>query len=113
MLAAIYRLHKQEDFEKIKKEGKLYQSENFGAQVLRKEKNDTSRFAFVVSTKISKHSIQRNRIKRAMREAVRHRLDSVGKGYDIVFLPKTGIIRKSTEEIMQEVQKLIVDKLER
>lgn len=113
MLAAIYRLHKQEDFENIKKKGKLYQSTNFGAQVLRKEKDDTSRFAFVVSTKISKHATQRNRVKRAMREAVRHRLDSVGKGFDIVFLPKPGIVKKSTEEIMHEIQKLIVEKLEK
>ena len=111
MLAAIHRLHKQEDFKEIKNKGKLFQSINFGAQVLKKEKKDTSRFAFVVSTKISKEAVQRNRIKRAMREAVRHRLDTVGKGYDIVFLAKTGIKKKSTEEIMNEVQKLIIEKL--
>lgn len=111
MLASIHRLSKDSDFERIRNDGKLYQRGFFGAQVLKKEGQETSRFAFVVSTKISKQSVQRNRVRRAMREAVRHQLYIIGKGFDIIFLPKKEIARKSTEEIMREVQKFILKEL--
>ena len=111
MLASKHRLSKEEDFEKVKREGQVYQSVSFGASVLRKKPNKDSRFAFVVSTKISKLAAQRNRIKRALREAARHNLHIIGKGYDIVFLPKTNIARKSTEEIMREVKLFIIKQL--
>lgn len=113
MLASIHRLSGKKDLEKIKSEGILYQSKIFGARVLVKKDDEVSRYAFLVSTKISKQAVQRNRIKRAMREAVRHKLFLIGKGYDIIFLPKKGIARKSTEEIMREVEKFILKNLDK
>ncbi len=113
MLASIHRLSRKKDFDKIRKEGNLFQQRNFGVQVLEKGKDEVSRYAFLVSTKISKQAAQRNRIKRAMREAVRHKLFLIGKGYDIIFLPKKGIARKSTEEIMREVEEFILKKLDK
>ncbi len=113
MLASKYRLSKGADFEEVKEEGKLYQSDSFGVAVLKRNKERDSRFGFVVSTKISKHAFQRNRIKRALRESVRHHLHIIGKGYDMVFLAKKGVTRRTTEEIMKEVKIFIVEKLER
>lgn len=107
MLASIYRLSKKSDFEAVKRDGKLYQSENFGVQVLSKELGGTSRFAFVVSKKISGYATQRNRIKRAMSEPVRHSMHLLKRGYDAVFLAKKGIVKASTDEIMKEVQSFI------
>lgn len=111
MLASKNRIAKKEDFEKVKKDGKLYQSDNFGVAVLKKSEEEDSRFGFVVSTKISKDASKRNRIKRALREVTRHHLHIIGKGYDMVFLPKTSIVRKTTEEIMREVKVFILERL--
>jgi ribonuclease P protein component len=113
MLASKYRLSKNDDFRKIKREGKLYQSESFGVQVLEKEREDVSRFAFIVSTKISNQASQRNRVKRAMREAIRHQLHIIKNGYDAIFLPKKNIVKKSTEEIMREIQTFVKKHLEK
>jgi len=113
MLASKYRLSKNSDIEKVKKEGVLFKRKLFGVIVLEKEKNEVSRFGFIVSTKISKQAFQRNRIKRALREAVRHNLIIVGKGYDVLFLPKTIITRILTDEIMREVKRFILDKLDK
>ena len=113
MLASKFRLSKKKDIERVKNEGTLYQKDFFGAVVLEKQKGKDSRFAFVVSTKISKHAFQRNRIKRALREATRHHLYIIGKGYDILFLPKTNIVRKSTDEIMREVKLFILKDLDK
>lgn len=113
MLASKYRLSKKSDIEKVKKEGTLYKRKLFGVLVVKKKDTKVSRFGFIVSTKISKQAFQRNRIKRALREAVRHNLIIVGKGYDVLFLPKTIITRISTDEIMREVKRFILDKLDK
>ncbi len=109
MLASRYRLSDSKEIEKVKKEGRLYKRKNFGVVVLRKNPKILSKFAFIVSTKISKHSTLRNRIKRALGESVRHHLYLIGKGYDMVFLPKTRIAKKTTEEIMREVKIFVTE----
>jgi ribonuclease P protein component len=113
MLASNNRLTKKDDIEKVKREGRLFQRKLFGAVVLPKSKKEDSRFAFIVSTKISKHAPQRNRIKRALRESVRHNLYIIGKGYDVVFLPKKEIARTTTDEMMKEVKLFISDNLDK
>ena len=62
------------------------------------------RFGFIVSTKVSKEAVQRNRIKRAMGEAVRFELMHIKKGFDVIFLAKQISTKKSTDEIMREVR---------
>lgn len=46
----------------------------------------------------------RNKIKRALREAVRHNLAYIKPGYSIIFLTKPIIVKKYTQEIMDEVR---------
>lgn len=103
MLAYSNRLRKKE-FPQIKRKGRLYQEKNFGAVVLKVGKKENSKFGFVVSNKISKAAVHRNRIKRAFREAVRQNLSEVEKGYHILFLAKQSILKKTTNEIMKEVE---------
>lgn len=113
MLASTNRLTKKDDFNKIKSEGALYQSENFGARVLRRGGNEISKFAFIVSSKISSESVQRNRVKRAMSEAIRHKLHTIKEGYDVIFLAKKQIVKKSTEDIMKEIHEFVRKNLEK
>ena len=69
------------------------------------EKNgeEKPRFGFVISTKISKLAVHRNRINRSLHEGVRRVLSLVPENYDFVFLAKKSIEKKSTEEIIKEV----------
>jgi len=97
-------MKRQEDFEKVKEEGKLFQAEAFAVAIQKREDSEQTKFGFVVSTKVSGMSTQRNRVKRALSEAVRHNLNLIGRGYNMVFLAKKSIIKKSTEEIMKEVE---------
>lgn len=103
MLAARYRLKDKKVFDKVKAEGRFYQKVGFGAAVLKRDNEEQSRFGFVVSTKVSNQATQRNRIKRALSEAVRYNFDKVGKGYDVVFLAKSAASKMSTDDIMREV----------
>ena len=110
MLASVNRLAQNKDVKAVKQYGQLYQLGLFGVMVLKKDEDETSRFTFVVSKKISKLAVQRNRIKRALAEAVRQHLDVVGKGYDMIFLAKAVSEKKSTDEIMREVKTFILGK---
>lgn len=107
MLAAKYSLKGQKNFKQVKKLGKLYQAPLFGVTVVRKSKNETSRFGFVISKKVDKKAVNRNRVRRAMSEAVRRNVKYVEYGYDMIFLAKKTMMRESTESIMKEVQKWI------
>ncbi len=107
MLANHNSLTGAHNFDRVKAEGVLLQSTNFGVSILDRKDNDHSRFGFVISTKISKLATQRNRIKRAMREAVRQNLFVVRPGIDVVFLAKASIANKITDDIMHEVKEFM------
>ncbi len=103
MLASEHKLHGEKNFEKVKGEGKLFQMPDFGVSVIMRNDNSPSRFGFVVSTKISKLAVHRNRIRRAMSEAVRRSIDGIESNYDMIFLAKKTMSSRTTEEIMQQV----------
>ena len=84
--------------------GTTFQSANFGIAILDRKDSNPTRFAFVISTKIAKDAVDRNRFKRAMSEAVRIASIDLVSGFDAVFLAKTSIVRVSTAEIMKEVR---------
>jgi ribonuclease P protein component len=104
MLARKFRLTGAKEFGRIQREGKVYQSTNFGIAILKRGDEGPSRFGFIVSTKIAKDAVDRNRFKRAMSEAVRIASIDLTNGFDAVFLAKVSIIRVSTAEIMKEVR---------
>lgn len=103
MLASKFLLHSKE-VEKVKQGGKLLQSQNFGVFVYQNRQASVCRFAFIISSKISKLAVHRNRVKRALNEVVRMNLSKIPKGYDFVFLVKKSIVSKTTEDIMRETQ---------
>lgn len=103
-LASKYNLKGKKKFTEILNTGKMVQSESFGIVFLPNDLKENSCFGFIVSTKISKHAVLRNRVKRALSEAVRFAMGEVKPGYDIVFLAKSLCLKKSTPELMAEVK---------
>jgi ribonuclease P protein component len=103
MLPRAYSLRGESAFRKIKKHGKLYQSKNFGVSVLKRDNDKHSRFGVIISTKISKSAVNRNRVTRAIKLAIRNNLFRIPTNYDMVFLTKKGIVEKLTGEIMREI----------
>lgn len=104
MLSRKYTLKGNRDFEKVEKEGVLYQSESFGLAVLDRSDKQNPVFGFVVSTKVSPDAVNRNRIKRALSEAVRQSLTEIKNGQTVVFLAKQAATRKATDALMREVK---------
>ncbi len=109
MLARQNRLKDKFAFERIKKEGKLWQSESFALVTLRRGDDEPSRFGFVISTKISKDASKRNRVKRVLSEATRHLVAYIKDGFDCLFLAKQIVLRKYADELVGEVQESLRD----
>ncbi|MFA5022315.1 MAG: ribonuclease P protein component [Patescibacteria group bacterium] len=88
MLPARYRLTKDQDFKKINALGRAFFSTYFRVKYLA-NKLSYSRLAVVVSTKVSKKSTKRNRLKRQLREIIRLNRQKIKAGYDVVVSPSS------------------------
>lgn len=106
MLAKAFRLKKKKDFENIAKFGKAFASDFF---VLKKIDNNSeqTRFGFVVSKKVSKKAVIRNKVKRRIRAGVKEFLPQIKQGLDIVFFSKQAVKNKEFGEIKQDIWQLL------
>lgn len=106
MLKRENRITKRKDFEEVKKKGRIYHFPIFGVLVLKTE-SKTKEFGLVISKKISKKAVERNKVKRLLAEAIRRNLNKINEGYRMVFLVKPTILGKKSEEIEEEIIKLL------
>jgi len=65
-----------------------------------------SRFGFVVSKRIGK-AVERNRVKRLMREAMRANRADVPCGLDVVLIARTPIVYAAFHEITEALERLV------
>jgi len=106
VLKKINRISSRKEFLEIKNKGKINYSPIFGWLSLRKD-DDLKKFGFVISKKISKRAVDRNKIKRRLAESVKKHLDDFDKGIRVVFLVKKEILNKKLVKIEEEVKKLM------
>ncbi len=100
-----YRLRRNSDFQRVRRIGKFYASPVMVLAFLRNEL-DHSRFGFVVSKRLGK-AVQRNKIKRRMREATRLRISKIKPGFDLVFVAREPIRQTNYAEIEQTLEYLL------
>ena len=105
MLPKKNRLKKKKDVERVFKKGKR-SKEDF--LVLKTVKNDlkNSRFAFVISRKVSKKATLRNKIRRRLSELIRFKIKRVKKGMDLILIAVPGLEEKDFWEINETINKL-------
>ncbi len=106
MLPKINRIKKKKDFEDIFKKGKSLKN---GFLIFKVAGNGLgqSRFGFVVSQKVSKKAVVRNKIKRRMSGIIRLNLKNIKNGIDIVLVALPGIEKKEFSEIQNSINKLL------
>ena len=106
MLKRENRIRLRKEFAEIKNKGKILYSPLFGF-LTQKENDDQKKFGFIVSKKISKKAVDRNKIRRILSEVVRKNLGKFENGTRIIFLTKKEILGKKMKEIEKEVEKFI------
>ena len=104
MLKKTYRIIYKRDFDKIFKNGRSSFNNIIGLKIL-KNKQEFSRFGFIVSKKISKKAVERNSIKRKIREVVKNNIQNIKPGFDCIFIAISGINDKKYQEIEKAVKK--------
>jgi len=106
MLPLNNRLKKTTDIRNVFKQGRLFKE---GFLIFKTVKSDLnkSRFGFIVSQKVSKQAVVRNRIKRRMRGAVIKRLKEIKSGTDNVFIALPGLAKNDYPSTEQAVNSLL------
>jgi ribonuclease P protein component len=104
MLPKSHRLTKEADFQKIFRRGKFVPTP-FCHFKFRPNKLKVSRFAFVISNKISKKSVLRHKIKRRLSEIVRLRLKEIKPGIDCLIIAQPPIKNKNYQELKKLIEK--------
>ena len=105
MLSNQHRLQKTKDVQNTFARGRAFFSPYFLGK-FKKSAEAGKRFTVVVSTKVSKKAVDRNRIKRIVREQIRLHMDHFDAG-DYVFTAKPKIMEVYDGKIADEFLKFV------
>jgi ribonuclease P protein component len=100
-----YRLKKRNDFDKAFRKGWKFK-EDFLSLRVAKNIFKKSRFGFIVSQKVSKKAVLRNKIKRRLRAIVNMKLPKIKNGLDIVLIANPGLEKKDFWELEEIVENI-------
>ena len=99
------RLLRHADFERVYKHGRRHFASHLTAFYRRREQGDTLRIGFTVS-KLLGGAVQRNRMRRRLREAVRLHWPQFQAPVDIVINPKKSLLVVEFPELGKEIDQV-------
>jgi ribonuclease P protein component len=106
MLTRSHRLAAKSDFARLFAKGRPFHARGLTLKAAPNGRAET-RVGFVVSTKVSKRAVVRNRIRRRLREIVRLRLETLRPGFDVAFIVKAELVPLEHAELVQTVEYLL------
>ena len=112
MLPEKYRLKKRIAFKATYRTGVSFHKDGITVFCGKKKKEDsTTKIGFVVSKKIHKRAVRRNRIKRLMRESLRLYIKKCSnfdtKYMSLIFVASTKLLDKNFAEVDKGIKKLM------
>ena len=105
MLARRLRLVKEKDFKKIFKFGKASYVKIFRIKVLANEL-EVNRYGIVISTKVSKKAVERNKLKRQIRAVIKEFDKKLNTGFDLVITVSPAAKNQEYEFIKSELEQV-------
>ena len=105
MLPPQHRLKRKSDVALVRQQGQSWRHPLL-VLLLRTNEQEISRFAFVASRYVGK-AVVRNRVKRLLREVVRHHLPHIAGGWDCLLIARAGLAQASYAEVNAAVAQLL------
>lgn len=96
------RLLRHADFERVYQQGRRHFSAHMTVFYLRRQDGKQARVGYTVSRALG-GAVDRNRMKRRLREAVRLSWSQMNGPFDIVINPKKSLLHAEFEELKKEV----------
>jgi len=110
MLAQKHRFHGYNALNFAYKQGSVVRGPALSLKYVRNDRRQTYRVAVVVSKKVSKSAVVRNRIRRRVYEVVRSQQPGIAQPYDLVFMVQQVDIATMDH---QSLQKLVAGQLQK
>ena len=105
------RIRKRKDYLRIYHEGKRINSKNF-ITILSRNQTGIQRLGITITKKVG-NSVQRNRIKRLLREFFRLNKDRLPGSNDIVIIVKNEIPPLKYPDVYEELENLFIERDDR
>jgi len=106
MLARQLRLAKEKDFKKIFKRGKASYAKIFRVKVLA-NKLEVNRYGIIINSNVSKKAVERNKLKRQFRAAIKEFDKKLTHGFDLVIIVSPAALNQKYEFIKSELKKIL------
>lgn len=101
MLSKINRLNQDKEIKEVVKKGQTFFLPQFVFKYY-KNKENVVKIGFIVSTKVDKRAVVRNRLARQMREATRILLPDLQVGYSILIIAKQQALSLEFADIVKQ-----------
>ena len=108
MIAKENKLKKNKDFKKVFEKAKNFKNNLLVLRVARNN-SEKNRFGFIVSSKVSKKAVIRNRIRRRLLAIIKNQLPSIKEGFDIILIALPSVAAKdfsATERAAEDILKI-------
>jgi ribonuclease P protein component len=102
-------LKKQNDFQNVFNRGNVFGNKVFAFYFV-KNQMEENRIGIIVSKKVSKKAVVRNRLRRQIREAYRLNEEQFVKGYDFILIGKQSLLDIGYTEIEKSLKHLFYKK---
>jgi ribonuclease P protein component len=109
MISREYRFHSYSSVQRVYQRGTRVRGLLMSLQYMINGRRQTPRIAVVVSRKVNKSAVKRNRIRRRLYEVIRSCQSQISQPYDIVFTVYNEDINKLSET---ELSKLVCGQLQ-
>lgn len=91
------------------KNGKVFGNRNFTLYYLNNRK-DTNRLGVVVSKKVSKKAVDRNKLRRQVKSYLQQIEDKLKQGYDLIIVVKPSCLNESYQVLTRSLDHLFYKK---
>ncbi|PJF40640.1 MAG: ribonuclease P protein component [Chloroflexi bacterium] len=99
-----FRIHTSNQFQRVRHEGRSYHHDLM-VLLVAPNRLPFNRFGIITSRRVGK-AVQRNRVRRLLREALRRLMIDMPSGYDIVVVAKSALVGQEFNTIVEVLRLL-------